>query len=415
MKHISYYILATFCAGALFTACQQEEGIATSESGPKELTLSAESVSDREEVTTRANGNTFFKDGKQIKLLITPNGSAEITKTYTYKTGIFSGSTDDQKFFFQMNDDYFVSKLVALWPEKREESDKPIENGTINENLPTDQRNPDNYQKADWLTAEYNNNSATTEGIMPTDAPVPLHFKRNNARLEFEVQGQHAYGQEISSLILELQLKDLNTSAITAAAFWAYRNEETGHAEVILPSGSKLTTPKANHMIGRIAVAGKTEYTGTVIIPEVLDITLEPNTSYKVTLTPRGDNLIASIEIGGFGQDEEGIGLPFQLPTKISETDVYGINNASQLMTLSYILREYKVGTSTKPEGDFDAKVSAINWKDQKYKLTENITIPAGLTLKQVTTAELPFDNFDTNSYTVKQEGSDIVISFFKQ
>lgn len=410
MKHISYYILATFCAGMLFTACQQEEDITTPESGSKPLTLSAESVSDRKEAATRANGNTFFTNGKQIKLLIIPNNSDEVTKTYTYKNAIFSGKDEDNTFYFQMNDDYFISKLVAQWPAVRE--DAPIESdGTVN--IPTDQRILDNYRKADWLTAEFAANTSTAEGIMPTDAPVPLHFVRNNARLEFEVQGQHAYGQDITSLILELQLKGSDGTTTKATAFWAYCNPETGHAEVILPGGSALTTPKANYMIGRIAVAGKTEYTGTVIMPEQLNITLEPNTSYKVTLTPRGDNLIASIHIGGFGQDEEGIGLPFQLPA-VDKNGVYAINNASQLMTLSYILREYKVGTSTTPESEFDKDVNAIDWMSQQYKLTADITIPNDLIWKPVTKdTELPEANFSLNNHTITQDVNSI--SFFKE
>lgn len=410
MKHISYHILATFCIGMLFTACQQEEDIATPESGLKALTLSAESISDRQEAATRANGNTFFTNGKQVKLFITPDGGNEVSKTYTYNNGVFGGKNEDDKFYFQMNDNYFISKLIAQWPADRKNT--PIESdGTVN--IPTDQRSPDNYRKADWLTAEFKDNTSASEGIMPTDAPVPLHFKRNNARLEFEVQGQSAYGQKISSLILELQLKVGTATTPKATAFWAYCNPVTGHAEVILPGGSKLTTPNKDHMIGRIAVADKNEYTGTVIMPEQLDITLEPNTSYKVTLTPRGDNLIASIHIGGFGQDEEGIGLPFQLPATIGETDIYGINNASQLMTLSYILREYKVGTSTESESKFDESVKAIDWKNQKYKLTGDIAIPSELTWKPVTKdTELPEANFYTNGKTITQDGKPI--SFFK-
>lgn len=411
MKHISYYIVATFCAGMLFTACQQEEDTATPKSGSKPLTLAAESVSDRKEAATRANGNTFFTNGKQIKLLITPNGSSsEVTKTYTYANGVFSGKDKDNTFYFQMNDNYFISKLVAQWPIDRKNT--PIQsNGTVN--IPTDQRSLNDYRKADWLTAESETNNSTAEGIMPTDAPVPLHFVRNNARLEFEVQGQHAYGQNITSLILELQLKGSDDTTTKATAFWAYCNPETGHAEVILPGGSALTTPKADYMIGRIAVVGKTEYTGTVIIPEKLNITLEPNTSYKITLTPRGDNLIASITIGGFGQDEEGIGLPFQLPA-VDENGVYAINNASQLMTLSYILREYKVGTTTTPESEFDKSVNAINWKSQQYKLTADITIPIELTWKPVTKdTELPEASFSLNSHTITQNNS--TISFFKE
>ncbi len=418
MKHISYYIYATFCIGMLFTACQQEEDIAAPESKSKELILSAESVSDRVEVATRANGNTFFTNGKEIKLSITPSGDNAKAQPYTYKyeNGTFKGKNDGNKFFFQMNDDYYISQLVAQWPADRKE--KPIEeDGTIN--IPTDQRLLDDYRKADWLTANVENSTASATGIMPTDAPVPLHFKRDNARLEFEVQGQHAYGQTITSLILELQLNAGNSTTIQSSstpkptAFWAYCNPETGHAEVILPGGSALTTPKTNYMIGRIAVARRTEYTGTVIMPEQLNITLEANTSYKVTLTPRGDNLIASIHIGGFGQDEEGIGLPFQLPTAISETDVYGIENVNQLMTLSYILREYKVGTSTQPESEFDEKVSAIDWKKQKYKLTANIVIPSELIWKPIIKeTELPEKNFSLGNYTITQ--NDSPISFFK-
>lgn len=411
MRHIFHYIIATACAGTLFTACQQEENIGIPGSGPKELTLSAESVSDRIEATTRAYGNTFFENGNKIKLSITPSGASATTvyKTYTYKNGVFSGNNDDNKYYFKMNDS-FISRLVAQWPADRK--DPPIDpDGTVN--IPTDQRTLNEYRKADWLTSEFKSSTSTVEGIMPTDAPVPLHFTRNNARLEFEVQGQNAYGQSISSLILELQLKDLNASSPKATAFWAYCNPETGHAEVILPGGSKLTTSEMDYMIGRIAVAGRTEYTGTVIIPEKLDIELKANTSYLVTLTPRGDNLIASITIGGFGQDEEGIGLPFQLPAVISGTNIYGIKNASQLMTLSYILREYKVGSTTDKESDFDKQVKAIDWKSQKYELTDNIAIPSGLIWKPVAgDTELPISNFDLNGHTITGDGG--TISFFK-
>lgn len=413
MKYIPNYILATICAGALSTACQQEEYTPSSNDNPKELLLSSESISDRIEANVRANGNTFFSDKyKLIKLFITPSGtgSKEVEKIYTYTNRIFKGNDDANKYYFQMNDAY-ISKLVAKWPSERGTGDDSAigADGTVS--IPTDQRSLDNYRKADWLTASVENSSNTIEGIMPTDAPVPLHFTRNNARLEFEIQGQNAYGQSITSLILELQLAGSNGTT-KATAFWAYPNEETGHAEVILPGGSKLTTPRANYMIGRIAVAGKKNYTGTVIMPDQLNIDLKANTSYLVTLTPRGDNLIASITIGGFGQDEEGIGMPFQLPTP-DPKGVYEINNAAQLMTLSYILREYKVGSTSTSESEFDQKVSAIEWHEQTYKLVSDIVISEDLIWKPVTKdSELSESNFDLNGFTITQKSE--TISFFK-
>ncbi len=422
MKNIYHYILfTTLCTGAALTACQQEDADLSSGTAPgkKELTLSAASVSDRVEAGSRAHGNTFFTNGKEIKLEITLSTSGATVQgyTYTYKDGTFKGKDKANTYYFQMNDTY-IKTLVARWPAERKEEDTAIDaNGEPNANFPTDQRELEDYRKADWLTASYDGSGTNAqEGIMPTDAPVPLHFIRNNARLEFEIQGQNAYGQSITSLILELQLAtEGSTTKATETksyAFWAYCNKETGHAEVIVPGGSKLTCG-ADYMIGRIAVAGKKEYTGTVIMPKALDIELKANTSYLITLTPRGDNLVANIHIGGFGQDEEGIGIPFQLPTE-GDNDVYGISNANQLMTLSYILREYKVGTETDKEKGFDESVSAINWKEQKYKLLNNITIPEKCTWKPVTKeTELPEANFDSNDCTITDSEGNL-LSFFK-
>ena len=414
MKNIYHYILfATLCTGAAFTACQQEDTDLSSDAAQekKELTLSVASISDRVEAGSRANGNSFFSKDDRIKLKITPSTSDSKDCTYKYNNGTFKGLAPTTTYYFQMNDTY-IKSLVALWPAERNEDDLALgTDGNINANFPTDQRTEANYRKADWLTANYDGSSTDTqEGIMPTDAPVPLHFTRNNARLEFEVQGQNAYGQSITSLILELQLGYGSGTSTITKAFWAYPNPTTGHAEVIVPGGSKLTCT-ANYMIGRIAVAGKTEYTGTVIIPEELNITLEANTSYLVTLTPRGDNLIASIHIGGFGQDEEGIGIPFQLPVP-DNSGVYGISNANQLMTLSYLLREYKVGTGSSI--DFDAQVQAIKWAEKKYKLSNNITIPSECTWKPVTKGtELLEASFDYNGHTISTQDGSNPLSFF--
>lgn len=304
-NNIIFYLLATALGSIICTACQSGEVL--NESGEETILSLSPSVQemDKQENMTRATAtNNFFKEGDKISVQVTTNrtGATSSTSDYTLNSdNIFTGG-----FRFSLDNTY-ITDLTARWPtdEKREE-------GII-----LDQRDLKDHQKADYLIAD-----AKTVNIMPTGEPVPLTFMHEQSRFTFRMAGQNANGLNILSVILELQYDDDSSSASPniSGAFWAYCDNTEMARLILLPGieikGTSNSDPgfqivNGRYMIGMAEVGNTTtKYTGGIWLKEAVNVTLEPNTDYLVTLTPEGYDLIADIHIGGFGQDEGFIGVP---------------------------------------------------------------------------------------------------------
>ncbi len=304
-----------------FVGCQTEDEFSKKGSG-YELMFTPqfkESLS----TDTRALGDDFFVEGNSITVdLVASNAAGTQSITYTYGADrIFRGNPG---FRFHLDDTY-VTSLSARWPH-----DAVRQNGLV-----TDQRELAAYKSADWLSGGV---SSDIEGIMPTDAPVPLVFQRENVLLDFELVGQNTTGLDIESLLIELQSGGNEGSK----AFWAYCENPNGHAELILPPGSQILSPD-NYLIGRIRVSGQSnDY--TIIFPKT-DLTLEAGHRYLVTLTPQGYLMNAYVYLTGFIDSDEGIAIPFQKPTPDMNGN-FVINNPLQLIGMSYLIRNYDDGRS---------------------------------------------------------------------
>jgi len=331
MKKYIYIITVTFIA--FLSACQADEEAVSVGGNEVELTFTPE-VKDMT-VVTRALGDEFFPVGGEINVNITSSNPRIGNQSYVYTYGsdrIFKGNPG----FRFTPDDHYVTELHATWPTE------DIRSRGVN----TDQRTEADYKASDWMTTTLDD---TLEGIMPTDAPVPLNFKRENVMLEFELVGQNTKGLDIQSLLIELQNPNGQPTA-----FWAYCGNPNGHAELILDPGTSLFS-SADYLIGRITVSNNDNYT---IIFQQTDIELEAGKHYLVTLTPQGYYMNAYVIIGGWNTGEEGIGIPFQQPTPI-EGGAFSIGNPQQLITMSYLVRNYENGS--------------FNWSSSTYNLSGDL------------------------------------------
>ena len=320
------------CAALLAgTGCQQDDSMGTS----RELSF-APVVEDLQTVT-RSDGNDFFEAGFAIDVNITTTVQAEQTYNYVYGTaGTFEGNPP---FRFTMDDDY-ITTLEAVWPAGTDENTAFI----------TDQRLYENFRRADRLKA-----TGVLQGVMPTDAPVPLYFERQNTMLEFELAGQNTVGLIIKSLLIELQ-----SPSGEPTAYWAYcdtSEDGNGHAQLILPPNTVIEAEEG-YLIGTLTVVPDDHY--TIIFPAT-SVTLEAGKRYLCTLTPQGYPMNIYATIGGWNSagDEEGIGIPFQQPTQ----DVNGsfrIDTPQQLITMSYLIRHYDDGTT-------------FDWSTRTYVLADDL------------------------------------------
>lgn len=300
---IIFHLLATALCGTLCTACQSND-IPVDGDGQTTLSFSptVNEIGNRESVT-RATTNTFFKKGDKISVEITTTrGKIDAPFDYTMDNkGVFNGG-------FRFNlDNTYITELTAKWPTAQERK-----SGVI-----LDQRILEDHQKADYLIAK----SGYTN-IMPTGEPLPLTFEHEQSRFTFRMAGQNANGLNIRSVILELQYDDPDdgTSDNISGAFWAYCDNTEMARLILLPGidikGTSNSDPgfqivNGRYMIGMAEVGNATtKYTGGIWLSKEVAVTLQPNTDYLVTLTPEGYNLIANIQIGGFGQDEGFIGVP---------------------------------------------------------------------------------------------------------
>lgn len=331
MKRINILHPAILALGILaLSACQAEDE--TSPIGGEEAVLAIAPTVARmnEESVTRTATNSFFNQGDEITVKITTNRAAAAAESYTYKYGTDAIFASTEPFRFKLDNTY-IKNLEALWPKEDIRS----------QGIVLDQRKLEAYQQADRLQA-----LSSSANIMPTAEPVPLIFEHEQSRFTFRMAGQNANGLNILSVILELQYDD-GSGTNKPGAFWAYcDNTET--ASLILVPGTKIEANGAGYqvvndryMIGQAEVGNATtKYTGGIWLKEAISVTLEKGTDYLVTLTPEGYNLIANIEIHGFGQDEGYVGIPIQLPSAVAgESGKYQIANAIQLVTLSRILQ----------------------------------------------------------------------------
>lgn len=321
-KHINIALSAL--AFLAFYACQSDDDVLSQHDG--ELTLSSTVKEMKGTAGTRAIGDEFFQEGSAIEVnLTTINSSGTETNqpayTYSYSSDrIFRGNPG---FHFTLDDSY-IKTLSAKWPTSAERTS----------GIKTDQRLLEDYKASDWMSGGLV--SDATDGIVATNAPVPLVFTRENVMLDFELVGQNTTGLKIESLLIELQ------SSNESLAYWAYCGNENGHGELIMPAGSKILS-KDNYLIGRVRVSGQTS-DFTIIFPET-DITLEAGHRYLITLTPQGYFMNAYVYVSGFIEAEEGIGIPFQQPTPNADGS-FQINNSAQLISLSYLMRNYNDGTT---------------------------------------------------------------------
>lgn len=325
MKTIRYILPFALLAFSL-SACRSDDPV-TGERDKDELTLSAIVDNSSQEVGSRAIGDDFFVTGSNIDVTLTEKKSSgtqtNYAFTYTYGSDrIFKGNPG---YYFTLDESY-IESLTAKWPVQ----------SIRNEGIKADQRLLADYKSADWMTGTVA--SPAAGGVIPAEAPVPLVFTRENVMLEFELVGQNTTGLNIESLLIEIQRAGENGSQ----AYWAYCGNPNGHAQLILEPGSKIFSSE-DYLIGRIRITGQTsDY--TIIFPET-DMTLEAGKRYLVTLTPQGYFMAAYIYLHGFSEADEGIGIPFQQPTPDMDGN-FVIETPLQLITMSYLVRNYNDGTS---------------------------------------------------------------------
>ncbi|MCC8035005.1 MAG: fimbrillin family protein [Rikenellaceae bacterium] len=302
-------------AAALALACSNEEGENGYGLEKGELAFSGSVYQRTDGTLSRAGADDFFQSGYMIDVTLTTNyDSTPQNFQYSYQSGgIFRGSP---AFYFSLDDSY-ITDLVAIWPSQ----------DIRDEGLITDQRELENFRKADWLTAE-----ASAQNIMPTEAPVPLFFERENTMIEFEIAGQNAEGIDIQSLVLELEVEGTDPTA-----FWAYCGDPNGNAMLILDETVSLSSTES-YLIGRMSVTDN--YTYTIIFPAVT-LPLEKGKRYLVTLTAQGYDMDSFVYIGTFTQDENsGIGIPFTSP-ELDADGNFVVTQPEQLVTMSYLIRHY--------------------------------------------------------------------------
>lgn len=304
-NNLLYCLMAAALSGVALTACQSDDN-APDFAGETELSFvpTVAEMGSQQNLTRVADTKKFFQTGDKITVEITTSRTgAKLDDSYTYtldKNGTFTGG-----FRFSLDNTY-IKTLTAKWPtqEVREK-----------EGIKLDQRKWEDYQKADRLTAT---NSAA-QNLMPTAEPVPLTFKHEQSRFTFRMAGQNANGLNIEALILELQHDLDGNGTKDPCAFWAHC-DSTETASLILVPGIELkggtkegeyTIVNDRYMIGMATVGNaETKYRGGIWLNKDVALTLKENTDYLVTLTPEGYNLVASITLGGFGQNEGYIGVP---------------------------------------------------------------------------------------------------------
>lgn len=291
---------------------------------------------------TRAVEDEFFVVGNEIEVTIKTSKATQAKKYgYTFRPGGFFKGNPGFRFSV---DDTYIEELTAVWPAEAVQYEEFI----------SDQRELEDFRLADWLKSD------PVKGLMPTDEPLPLTFRHQNALLDFELAGQNVAGVNIESLVLGIML-DENSDDETAC--WAFCGNSDGHASLVLPGGTRLYTDDENgYKIGVIKISNQ-PLNQFVVLKSEKKITLKAGERYVVTLVPRGDDIYAYVAIKGWiSEVEQGIVVPFQKPVP-AEDDTYVINNQAQLLTLSYLTRNY-----TNPAHDVD-------WYNMTYIISDSFEL----------------------------------------
>lgn len=295
-NNLLYCLMATALSGVALTACQSDDN-APDFAGETELSFvpTVTEMGSQQNLTRVADTKKFFKEGDKItvKIKTSRKDAKPDTCTYTLKDGIFTGG-----FRFSLDNTY-IDTITAFWP---------TQDVRKKEGIKLDQRKWEDYLKADRLKSHP---SSANKNIMPTAEPVPLTFEHEQSRFTFRMAGQNANGLNIEALILELQHDLDGNGTKDPCAFWAHC-DSTETASLILVPGIELKGNGTDrYMIGMATVGNaQTQYRGGIWLDAKVALTLKPNTDYLVTLTPEGYNLVASITLGGFGQNEGYIGVP---------------------------------------------------------------------------------------------------------
>ncbi len=325
-------MILTAVLGAFLSSCSDKGDSGTAGAG--ELTFSP-TVEQSEEVAVKGVGNTFFEPGYAIDVSIYTRATGTTAQPFEYTygaDGIFRGNPG---YRFSLDDTY-IDSLIAIWPTEA------IRSG----GFLTDQSTLENYKQADWMIA-----TATVNGVMPTDTPVPLNFIRQNTMLEFELVGQNKEGLDIETLLIELQIDG------KPVAFDAYCGMENGHACLILEAGTRLES-ESSELIGTLTVTNGDNY---YIILSDIKLTLEAGKRYLVTLVSQGYDMDTFVYITGWNQTESGIGIPFTPPQPI-DGGSFSIETGAQLVTMSFLIRHYI------PDDNFD-------WPSRTYVLSDTLSL----------------------------------------
>lgn len=311
-NNLLYCLMAAALSVVALTACQSDDN-APDFAGETELSFvpTVTEMGSQQNLTRVADTKKFFQTGDKITVEITTSRTDAKPASYPYtlnEKGTFTGG-----FRFSLDNTY-ISTITAFWP---------TQDVRKNEGIKLDQRKWEDYLKADRLKSHP---GSANNNIMPTAEPVPLIFEHEQSRFTFRMAGQNANGLNIEALILELQcdLPDDKKGKIPCA-FWAYCDNTETASLILVPgielkgnnNGGDYTIVDGRYMIGMATVGNdKTQYRGGIWLDEKVALTLQPNTDYLVTLTPEGYNLVASITLGGFGQEEGYIGVPSRPGTK---------------------------------------------------------------------------------------------------
>lgn len=307
-NNLLYCLMAAALSGVALTACQSDDN-APDFAGETELSFvpTVTEMGSQQNLTRVADTKKFFKEGDKITVKITTSRANAKPDSCTYtlnKDGIFTGGINGFRFSL---DNTYIDTITAFWP---------TQDVRKKEGIKLDQRKWEDYLKADRLKSHP---GSANKNIMPTAEPVPLTFEHEQSRFTFRMAGQNANGLNIEALILELQHDLDGNGTKDPCAFWAHC-DSTETASLILVPGIELkggtkegeyTIVNDRYMIGMATVGNaETKYRGGIWLNKDVALTLKENTDYLVTLTPEGYNLVASITLGGFGQNEGYIGVP---------------------------------------------------------------------------------------------------------
>ena len=309
MTYRIWMLLATL----FMVSCQSnlnEHGIAEER---EELIILAKVANLGSHISTRNDNYGFaFAEGDTVDLWI---DNDIIIRNYVYEGGILHGATDDDVYYFRV-DNRPIAKLYSQWPTAygREE-------------FPTFQGSEEEYERADWLRAEMTNVQASGTG-------VPVHYEHQNSRLVFELPD---YAGQLTALSLQ----------IGADTYEGFIPDGGNRGELILKPGPLNIA--ASHINNYIQV---NDVQMPLVFTENIQLNMASGYSYVITLTRKGDDLVFIIHIYGFGTTDNNIAVPFTQ----DEDGYYLIGAEHQLRAARSLVMQYQ-------------------WRDKNFRLTEDIEL----------------------------------------